>query len=120
MFKLTTSIVRSTFSAFKPMRLLSTPRFYFANVGRQVATPPPKDPPKISLKEQVENEIKYEKENTPENTELLDQLKKDNWELTSKGLFHELTRRVGDKVVNITFLSRSPAPTNESNQGENP
>jgi stress response protein YsnF len=63
------------------------------------------------LKDQVENEIKFEKENSPDNTELLETIAKENWTLNSNGMFHELSKKVGDKNVSITFLSRSPAAT---------
>lgn len=66
----------------------------------------------------IENEIKYEKKNIPENTELLELLEMKKWTITSKGMFHKLTKQVDDKIVNITFLSRSPAPSNEKNEEE--
>lgn len=56
MFKLTSGLMRSAFSAIKSRRLLATPRFFFANNGRSVVPPPQHKAP---LLEQVENEIKY-------------------------------------------------------------
>lgn len=112
MFKLSSSIVRRALVSFKPMRMLCIPKYGFANTGKTPAAPT-----KLVLKDQVENEIKFEKENTPDNTELLETIAKENWTLNSNGMFHELSKKVGDKNVSITFLSRSPAATPE-NEGE--
>lgn len=74
MFKLTTSLARSAYSAIRPFSFMCIPKYNFAtNTGRNVA-PPIKEPKKPVLKEQVESEIKYEKENLPENKELLETL----------------------------------------------
>ena len=114
MFKITTSLVRKAFTSVRPVRMLCTPRYGFANTGR--STPPitPKEIKKPALKEQVESEIKFEKENVPDNAELLETVTKDGWTVNSKGMFHELTKKIGDKTVNITFLSRSPSAAAEN------
>lgn len=120
MFRITNSLVRKAFTSFKPVRTLCTPRYGFANTGR--STPPPITPKEVkkpALKEQVESEIKFEKENTPDNAELLETVTKDGWTVNSKGMFHELTKKIGDKTVNITFLSRSPSSAPENEEGEN-
>ena len=119
MFKITASLVRNTFSSFKPIRLLHTPRFLFATGPRSNSTNK-QNPPKPALREQVENEINYEMENIPDDSESINALKNDNWTLNSKGLYHELNKQMGDKTVTVTFFSRPPSatPETEANQQE--
>lgn len=114
MFKLTSSLARSALSAFRPASFVCVPKFNFStNTGRNAPPPAPKEPKRPALIDQVESEIKFEKENVPENVELLEVLQKSNWNITSNGLFHELSKKFGDKNVTVAFFSRSPSAANE-------
>lgn len=119
MFKLTSTLTRSALSAFRPVSFMCVPKFHFATNAGRTPPPAPKEPKRVSLKEQVESEIKFEKENVPENVELLEVLQKNDWTLTSSGLFHELTKKIGDKNVTVAFFSRSPSAGNEEEEPEN-
>ena len=119
MFKLTTSLAKTVFSTLRPATLMYIPKYNFAtNTGRQTPPPAPKDIKKPLLKEQVESEIKFEKENLPDNADLVAVIEKNGWTLQSAGLFHELTKPLGDKNVVVTFFSRSPSAAPEENAEE--
>jgi hypothetical protein len=70
------------------------------------------------LIQQLDEEIKYEKENKPDSTEVLKNLEKNGWTVRNEGPMVELKKQSGDNTVYVIFNVRSPQAEKQEEVGE--
>lgn len=100
---------RTVVKSLRAAQLLETPLMMMA----QQKTPAPhraaqKADITSKLATQLEEEIKYEKENPPNADSALQAIKDKGWTLSNEGLLYELKKQVGDKTIVVSFAARSP------------
>lgn len=71
----------------------------------------------VKLAQQLDEEIKYEKENKPDSSEVLKILEKNGWTVKQDGTNIELKKQSGDRSVFIHFNVRSPQAAKQEEEG---
>ena len=72
-----------------------------------------------SFANQLEEELKYEKENAPSNEYLLQTIQNSGWKVnTSSNTLVELTKKDTDKSVSVVFYAEPPHSQEEAGEGE--
>lgn len=115
MLRLATGLLRVSLRTSKVMLRAAAPRMMMCQAKPPVA----KGIDTTSkLSQQLEEEIKYEKENKPDSAEVVKILEKNGWAVKQDGTSIELKKQTGDKTVFLTFNVRSPQAAKQEEEGE--
>lgn len=103
MLRLTAGVARTLVRSASNVMKMAAPRMAMCQ-----SKTPTKVQETSKLAEKLESEIKYEKDNAPEVSKTIDEIKSKGWEIKIDNTLIELKKQAGDKTVYISFGVRSP------------
>ena len=115
MLRLATGLLKVSLRTSKVLMRAAAPRMMMC----QAKPPTNKGVDAVSkLAVQLDEEIKYEKENKPDSAEILKILEKNGWSVKQEGTFVELKKQSGDKSIYLSFNVRSPQAAKQEEEGD--